>query len=138
MHQNNGNSGQRGIARRPLYVLIFPIAFGLVSCGAIPTPNAPQPTAPQTTSPLSPDNQIELYGTRRCPFCRHFMAELESHGVPFVFHNVNEELANDELWQLLEQRAPDVHSVDLPVVLVNGALLQRPAYQEFKKYLLFL
>ncbi len=80
----------------------------------------------------SADNQIEIYGRHSCPVCQSFSARLEEAGLAYKFHDIDEgEAHKATMWRLVRSAYPELQSVGLPVVVVNGRTFVRPDWDEF-------
>ena len=113
-----------------LALLVLAALFSTGGCRSANAPVTPPPGG------YAADNQIEVYGRHTCPICQRFMANLEAQELDYQFHDLDasEERAR-EMWSLVEQHHPQVRSVGLPVVHVNGTLLIQPGFAEFTNYL---
>lgn len=84
----------------------------------------------------SSDNQIAIYGRHSCPVCQSFSARLEEAGLAYEFHDIDEGDAHKAtMWRLVRAAYPEMQSVGLPVVVVNGRTFVRPDWDEFTREL---
>lgn len=84
----------------------------------------------------SRDNAIEIYGRHSCPVCQSFSARLEESGLAYEFYDIDEGDAHKAtMWRLVRAAYPEMQSVGLPVVVVNGRTFVRPEWDEFTREL---
>lgn len=107
-----------------LTVFLLPLCLAVGACRSGP------PAA------YSDDNQIEIYGRHSCPVCQSFSARLEDAGLAYEFHDIDEgEAHKATMWRLVREAFPEIQSVGLPVVVVNGRTFVRPDWNEFTREL---
>lgn len=92
--------------------------------GAIQEQRPTTPTLPPTTSSPFEGATILVYGHEQCGNTSALRRDLANQGIAYEMRNVREEMAyNHEMWEKIRESTGTTGSVMLPVVEVDGALV---------------
>jgi uncharacterized protein YkwD len=92
----------------------------------------PSPAPP----PASNTGTLALYGRPGCGLCKRMMQDLDRAGIAYTFFDVDQNQGyNRDMWNHVSRVYPGTDSVTLPVIVIDGAVLISPSFQEVQSLL---
>ncbi|AFG37432.1 glutaredoxin family protein [Spirochaeta africana] len=82
----------------------------------------------------SPSYSIIIYGRETCGFCRSTKSVLDEENLSYTFKDIDESTENQqEMWnKVYDSDWYEDGGVGLPIVYVNGTVMERPTLEEIK------
>ncbi|MCB1189882.1 MAG: hypothetical protein H7A23_18420 [Leptospiraceae bacterium] len=76
---------------------------------------------------------IQVYGRETCGLTKYFISQLQANGTNYVFYDVdNDYNRNNEMFNKVYAKYPDINTFKFPVVDVQGNILLSPNFNDFK------
>ena len=79
--------------------------------------------------PLYEKPYIVMYGRHTCPRCQKYIRSMDRYRLDFVFKDVSDPGAEEELHPRMEKAGYDTRSYKIPVIDVNGHIFVCPDVQ---------
>ncbi len=76
------------------------------------------------------DDELVIYGRDRCAHTTRLREELEQSDIPFLYADIDKTFVEVEMWVKLGALTGKATRAQLPVVEINGLVMQRPSLED--------